>query len=122
MRTRKNKSETNHSKLYQDGYTLIPVVTDYIKPNESYDIIIENAVEFLQEGDFLVISETPISVSQGRLVDESEFQASILSFLLADVWSKYISYRVSQNTTSANIYGDIFWGQFSELKVEPSKI
>jgi F420-0:gamma-glutamyl ligase-like protein len=90
MRTRKNKSETNNSKLYQEEYTLIPVVTDYIKPNESYDIIIENAAEFLQEGDFLVISETPISVSQGRLVDESEFQASILSFLLADVWSKYI--------------------------------
>ena len=90
MRKRKNKSETNHSKLYQEEYTLIPVVTDYIKPNESYDIIIENAAEFLQEGDFLVISETPISVSQGRLVDESEFQASILSFLLADVWSKYI--------------------------------
>ena len=90
MRTRKNKSETNNSKLYQEEYTLIPVVTDYIKPNESYDIIIKNAAEFLQEGDFLVISETPISVSQGRLVDESEFQASILSFLLADVWSKYI--------------------------------
>ena len=90
MRTRKNKLETNCSETYQDEYTLIPVTTDYIKPNESYDIIIENAAEFLQEGDFLVISETPISVSQGRLVDESEFQASILSFLLADVWSKYI--------------------------------
>ena len=90
MRTRKNKLETNHSELYPDKYTLIPIVTDYIKPNESYDIIIENAAEFLQEDDFLVISETPISVSQGRLVDESEFQASILSFLLADVWSKYI--------------------------------
>jgi F420-0:gamma-glutamyl ligase-like protein len=71
-------------------YTLIPVKTNYIKPNEPYDIIIERAAGILQDGDFLVISETPISVSQGRLVDESEFQSSILSFLLADVWSKYL--------------------------------
>lgn len=71
-------------------YTIIPVKTDYIKPNESYDIIIRNAAGFLKDGDFLVISETPISVSQGRLVDESEFQPSLLSFLLADIWSKYL--------------------------------
>ena len=71
-------------------YTLIPVTTHYIKPNEPYDIIIQRAARNLQEGDYLVISETPISVSQGRLVDESEFQSSFLSFLLADVWSKYL--------------------------------
>jgi len=71
-------------------YTIIPVKTDYIKPNEPYDIIIRNAAPFLLDGDFLVISETPISVSQGRLVDESEFKPSILSFLLADAWSKYL--------------------------------
>lgn len=90
MRTHKNKLETKHAELYQEEYTLIPIKTDYIKPNESYNIIIENAAKFLRDGDFLVISETPISVSQGRLVDESEFQVSILSFLLADLWSKYI--------------------------------
>ena len=90
MRIRKNKLETNNAELYREEYTLIPIKTDYIKPNESYNIIIENAAKFLRDGDFLVISETPISVSQGRLVDESEFQASILSFLLADLWSKYI--------------------------------
>ena len=90
MRTRKNKLENDYFESHQEEYTLIPITTDYIKPNESYDIIIENAAELLQDGDFFVISETPISVSQGRLIDESEFQASILSFLLADVWSKYI--------------------------------
>ena len=56
----------------------------------SYDIIIDNAAYLLEDGDFLVISETPISVSQGRLIDESEFEPSILSILLADVWSKYL--------------------------------
>ena len=90
MRTSENKLKTSPNGLDQEKYSLIPIKTDYIKPNESYDIIIENAAEFLQAGDFLVISETPISVSQGRLVDESEFQASILSFLLADLWSKYM--------------------------------
>ncbi|MTK63700.1 MAG: gamma-glutamyl ligase [Methanobacterium sp.] len=71
-------------------YRTIPVNTGYIKPNESYDIIIDNAAALLEDGDFLVISETPISVSQGRLVDESKFKPSILSILLADVWSKYL--------------------------------
>lgn len=71
-------------------YRTIPVNTGYIKPNESYDIIIDNAAYLLDDGDFLVISETPISVSQGRLVDESEFKPSILSILLADLWSKYL--------------------------------
>lgn len=71
-------------------YTTIPVHTRYIKPNEPYDIIIESAASLMKDGDYLVISETPISVSQGRLVDESEFQPSILSFVLADLWSKYL--------------------------------
>ena len=53
MRTRKNKLETNPSEIFHDEYTLIPVTTNYIKPNESYDIIIENAEEFLQDGIFL---------------------------------------------------------------------
>lgn len=71
-------------------YSTIPVNTDYIKPKESYDVIIDNAAKLLEDGDFLVISETPISVSQGRLVDESNFKPSFLSILLADVWSKYL--------------------------------
>jgi F420-0:gamma-glutamyl ligase-like protein len=71
-------------------YTAIPVQTGYIKPNEPYDAIIESAASLIKDGDFLVISETPISVSQGRLVDESEFKPSILSFILADIWSKYL--------------------------------
>mgnify|MGYP000945579372 CR=1 FL=1 len=71
-------------------YYVIPVKTGYIKPNESYDVIIESAKDFLEDGDFLVISETPIAISQGRLVDEALFKPSILSIFLADVWSKYI--------------------------------
>lgn len=72
------------------NYTAIPVKTGYIRPYQSYDVIVDNAARLLKEGDFLVISETPISVSQGRLVDESEFKSSISSYILADIWSKYI--------------------------------
>lgn len=71
-------------------YKIIPVKTGYIKPDESYDIIIENSKDLLEDEDFLVISETPIAISQGRLVDEALFKPSLLSIFLADVWSKYI--------------------------------
>lgn len=48
------------------------------------------AIPLLKSGDFLVISETPIAISQGRLVDEALFKPDILSFFLADIWSKYL--------------------------------
>lgn len=83
----KSKNSSNSSK---NNYITIPVITDYIRPNESYDSIINKAAELLEEDDYLVISETPIAISQGRLVDELAFKPSILSILLADVWSKYI--------------------------------
>ncbi|MCE5214101.1 MAG: coenzyme F420-0:L-glutamate ligase [Methanobacterium sp.] len=72
------------------NYITIPVKTDYIKPGESYQSIIEESGELLEDGDYLVISETPIATSQNRLVDESSFKPSLISILLADVWSKYI--------------------------------
>lgn len=78
---------------YSEGksrYRLISVNTGYIKPGESYDVIIDQAVNLLEDGDFLVISETPLAVSQGRLVDETEFKPSISAYFLADIWSKYL--------------------------------
>ena len=78
---------------YSEGkncYRLISINTGYIKPGEPYDVIIDNAVDLLEDGDFLVISETPLAVSQGRLVDEAEFKPSISSYILADIWSKYL--------------------------------
>ncbi|MCF0227147.1 MAG: coenzyme F420-0:L-glutamate ligase, partial [Methanobrevibacter sp.] len=56
-----------------DNYYVIPIETGYIKPNESLDVIIEPAKEIMEDGDYLVIAETPIAISQGRLVDESEY-------------------------------------------------
>lgn len=71
-------------------YDTYPVNTNYIRPNQNLDILINNALDVLNNGDYLVISETPISLSQGRIVDESEFKASFLSIFLAKFWAKYV--------------------------------
>lgn len=72
------------------NYLTIPIKTGYIKPGEPYETIVHSAADLIEDGDFLVISETPISVSQNRLVDESEFEPSLLSTVLAELWSKYM--------------------------------
>lgn len=79
-----------HSKDIMNEYKIIPIITDYIKPGESYDSIIHQASKYLKDGDFLVISETPIAISQGRIVDEKNFKPSLVAVLLADVWAKYL--------------------------------
>lgn len=76
-------------KMSQD-YLTVPVVTGYIRPGEGFSEIIERAGALAMDGDFLVISETPVSVAQGNLVDESRFRPSITAVMLADIWSKYI--------------------------------
>lgn len=84
------KQEYMEYSIDKSSYKLIPVQTGYIKPGEPYDVIIENAVDFLEDGDFLVVSETPLAMSQGRLVDEAEFKPSFSAYILADLWSKYL--------------------------------
>lgn len=73
----------------KNDYIAIPVYTGYIKPGESYDIIIENSLDMLEKDDFLVVSETPLAISQGRIIDESIFEPSISSIVLAEIWAKY---------------------------------
>ena len=73
-----------------DDYYVIPIETEYIKPNGSLNPIIEPATKLMKDGDCLVIAETPISVSQGRLVDEAKYKPSLKAKFLAVIWSKYI--------------------------------
>lgn len=73
-----------------DNYYVIPIETGYIKPNGSLNPIIEAATNLMKDGDYLVIAETPISVSQGRLVDEAKYKPSLKAKFLAVIWSKYI--------------------------------
>ncbi|MCL2156987.1 MAG: coenzyme F420-0:L-glutamate ligase [Methanobrevibacter sp.] len=78
-------------KFIETGkYVLIPIETNYIKANESLDPIIKPTIAISNDGDYLVIAETPIAISQGRLVDEANFEPSIKAKLLATLWSKYI--------------------------------
>ena len=71
-------------------YIVIPIETGYIKPNEDLSSIIEPAKRLMEDGDYLVIAETPVSVSQNRLVDESLYTPSLTAKFLTTVWSKYL--------------------------------
>ena len=80
----------NVKHVINGDYIVIPIETGYIKPNEDLNSIIKPAKELMRDGDYLVIAETPISVSQGRLIDESKYTPSLKAKLLTTVWSKYI--------------------------------
>ena len=80
----------NIKHVINGDYVVIPIETGYIKPNDSLDAIIEPAKRLMRDGDYLVIAETPISVSQNRLVDESLYTPSLTAKFLTVVWSKYL--------------------------------
>ena len=80
----------NIKHVIQGDYIVIPIETGYIKPNDDLNVIIEPAQKLMKDDDYLVISETPISVAQGRLVDESKYSPSITAKFLTTVWSKYL--------------------------------
>ena len=84
-------SKLDNIKHVKNGdYIVIPIETGYIKPNDNLDCIIDPARELMEDGDYLVIAETPISVSQNRLVDESLYTPSLTAKFLTVVWSKYL--------------------------------
>ena len=80
----------NVKHVINGDYIVIPIETGYIKPNEDLNQIILPAKELMNDGDYLVIAETPISVSQNRLVDESKYTPSLTAKFLTTVWSKYL--------------------------------
>lgn len=86
--------KTNNGLEYKytidEDYRVIPIETNYIKPNESLDTLLEKVYPLIENEDYLVIAETPVSVSQGRLVDESEYKPGLSAKFLAGFWSKYL--------------------------------
>ena len=80
----------NVKHVINGDFIVIPIETGYIKPNEDLSAIIEPAKRLMEDGDYLVIAETPISVSQNRLVDESQYTPSLTAKFLSTVWSKYL--------------------------------
>lgn len=85
-----SKNLENIKHITNGDYIVIPIETGYIKPNENLNSIINPAKEIMEDGDYLVIAETPVSVSQGRLVDESRYNPSLKAKFLTTVWSKYL--------------------------------
>ena len=85
-----SKNLENIKHISNGDYFVIPIETGYIKPNENLNSIINPAKEIMEDGDYLVIAETPVSVSQGRLVDESRYSPSLKAKFLTTVWSKYL--------------------------------
>jgi len=80
----------NIKHVINGDYIVIPIETGYIKPNDNLDCIIEPARKLMKDNDYLVIAETPISVSQNRLVDEAKYTPSLTAKFLTVVWSKYL--------------------------------
>ena len=78
----------NIKHVINGDYIVIPIETGYIKPNENLHSIINTEKELMQDGDYLVIAETPISVSQNRLIDESKYTPDQTAKFLTTVWSK----------------------------------
>ena len=80
----------NIKHIINGEYVVIPIETGYIKPNEDLSQIINPAKRLMKDDDYLVIAETPISVSQNRLVDESKYTPSLTAKFITVVWSKYL--------------------------------
>ena len=83
-------TDKNIKYVVNGDYLVIPIETGYIKPYDDLSSIIKPAKKLMENKDYLVIAETPISVSQGRLVDESEYTPSLKAKFLTTVWSKYL--------------------------------
>ncbi len=71
-------------------YEAIAVTSSYIEPNEGYEKLVESIANNCQDNDYVIISETPISIAEGNLLDESEYNPEILAITLCEVWSKYL--------------------------------
>ena len=86
----KDSDVKNIKHVINGDYLVMPIETGYIKPGDDLSSIINPAREIMENGDYLVIAETPVSVSQNRLIDEAEYSPSLSAKFLTVVWSKYL--------------------------------
>ena len=71
-------------------YYCKPVESNYFKANEGYSRLIDLLTDKCHDGDYVFISETPISTIEGNLIDESDFDSGIISFLITELWCRYL--------------------------------
>ena len=86
----KDSDVKNIKHVINGDYLVMPIETGYIKPGDDLSSIINPAREMMKDEDYLVIAETPVSVSQNRLIDEAEYSPSLTAKFLTVVWSKYL--------------------------------
>ncbi|WP_155930669.1 coenzyme F420-0:L-glutamate ligase [Methanobrevibacter arboriphilus] len=80
----------NYKYVEDDDFIIIPIETSYINANENLNKIIDPVIKLIENDDYLIIAETPVAISQGRLVDEMKYEPGISAKFLAIIWSKYI--------------------------------
>lgn len=68
----------------------IPVRCDYIHTGEGYDKLIDAVGSVVEDGDIVVVSETPVSIIEGSVVDESCFDYGLVSLLITELWCKFL--------------------------------
>lgn len=71
-------------------YYCKPIESNYFKTNEGYTRLIDLLRSNCNDGDYIFISETPISTIEGNLIDESDFDSGIISFLITELWCRYL--------------------------------
>jgi len=86
----KTKEGISYKYIENGDFIVIPIETRYINANESLNKIISPAIKLIENDDYLIIAETPVAISQGRLVDEMDYEPGIAAKFLAIIWSKYI--------------------------------
>ena len=65
--------------------------TRYWKPGDDFLKIIADSIAYkCKDGDIIVISEKPISVAMGRVVDETEVRPSLLAKFLVRIWMRFV--------------------------------
>ena len=62
--------------------TIIPIKTNYILPNSGYNTLLKYTTKYCKNDDYIIISETPISIAEGNLVDEKKIYTQNNSFYI----------------------------------------
>ena len=84
----KTKKGINYKYVEDDDFIIIPIETSYINANENLNKIIDPVIKLIENDDYLIIAETPVAISQGRLVDEMKYEPGISAKFLAIIWNK----------------------------------
>lgn len=79
-----NKVKSPFITIYGQTFERIPIKTHILSPQDDMaDIIRQYALPLMKKGDILTISESPMAITQGRAIPESEIKISLLARVLS---------------------------------------